>query len=127
MIKFALTAVLLAAPLLATTGGVRLSGAVCRCTTSSCVVAGMLKTSPPDGRPLVGAQVVIRGVPASSESYSTIGSFTTDQYGQFTGQLLLLPPQGYVTANVVVPSADKFAIDCTFPIQTSLLGPSDEE
>ena len=126
MIKFVLTTVLLAAPLLASAGGVRLTGEVCRCTTSSCVVAGMLTTSPPDGRPLAGAQVVIRGVPSGAESYSTVGSFTTDQYGRFVGQLLL-PPQGYVTANVVVSSTDKFAIDCTFPIQTPLLGPSDQE
>ena len=119
MIKCALTAVLLAAPLLASAGGVRLTGEVCRCTTSSCVVAGMLTTSSPDGRPVAGAQVVIRGVPAGSESYSPIGSFTTDQYGQFAGQLLL-PPQGYVTANVVVPSPDKFAIDCTFPRPTAV-------
>lgn len=122
MIKFALTAVLLAAPLLATSDGVQLTGEVCRCTTSSCVVAGMLKTSSPDGRPLVGAQVVIRGVPSGAESYSTVGSFTTDQYGQFAGQLLL-PPQGYVTANVVVPSTDKFAIDCTFPRPTAVIWP----
>jgi hypothetical protein len=126
MIKFALTAVLLAAPLLASAGGVRLSGGVCRCTTSLCVVAGMLTTSPQAGRPLAGAQVVIRGVPAGSESYSPIGSFTTDQYGQFAGQLSV-PLQGYVTANVVDPSTDKFAIDCAFPIQTPLLGSSDEE
>jgi hypothetical protein len=122
MIKCALTAVLLAAPLLASAGGVRLTGEVCRCTTSSCVVAGMLTTSPPDGRPLAGAQVVIRGVPAGAGSYSNVGSFTTDQYGQFAGQLSL-PPQDYVTANVVVPTPDKFAIDCTFPRPTAVFWP----